>query len=547
MFAVGSDDLYFPPLADLRTNANTAVLRDQLSEWTGVEQYTIEPARNTLRNAFDVSVRQALLMCFQKQTELSSQRYLFHRQSDRNVQDAIKDTLPYFLGVTGPYEASLRRRFLAARRSLSRAERELATAQQEDVSYDTRVQALVEEARTLGLVESVPETSGIELLRQILAVGMAADDQDEHTLVVSDRGGFLDQRRTLRRRLRQIDEELALVRQVLAEEGRVRSEAEVQADRLGALAWLPDSEPTDESACPVCTQPLRYPDPTVRDLQALEQALTLSLRTSALSRPRRESTILDLEEQRRQIIESLRLNTLAMESVDAAEVALQDAQNLRERRIFLQGRISQEVGRRTHEGVTTQELEREVRVRRDEVAALEQLIERNDIESALWDVLQVIGEDMTVWARRLDLEHSENFIRLEMAGPNVVALTPGGRRPLTNIGSAKNWIGYHLIAHLALHKWFYENDRPVPRFVMFDQPSQGFFPEQVSDAAEIEDADWGPVRQQFMLMRDVVSSLGGGIQVIVCDHANFVDEWFQDCLIGNWRGDDALIPKHWIE
>jgi hypothetical protein len=146
----------------------------------------------------------------------------------------------------------------------------------------------------------------------------------------------------------------------------------------------------------------------------------------------------------------------------------------------------------------------------------------------------------------LGLEHSENFVRLEMTGPNVVALTPAGRRPLTNIGSAKNWIGYHLVAHLALHKWFYENNRPVPRFVMFDQPSQGFFPEQVSDATKIEDADWGSVRQQFMLFYDVVNALQGGVQIIVCDHANFTDEWFQDCLVENWRDGKALVPRNWL-
>lgn len=181
------------------------------------------------------------------------------------------------------------------------------------------------------------------------------------------------------------------------------------------------------------------------------------------------------------------------------------------------------------------------------MATLEELIEEIDIESSLRDVLELIGQDMTLWARRLELEHSEHFVRLDMTGPNVVALTPAGRRPLTQIGSAKNWIGYHLVAHLALHKWFHDNNRPVPRFVMFDQPSQGFFPEQVSAASKLEDADWGSVRQQFMLMYDVVNALQGGIQVIVCDHANFTDKWFQDCLIENWRDGKALIPRDWVE
>ncbi|MGG8397705.1 DUF3732 domain-containing protein [Streptomyces lividans] len=50
------------------------------------------------------------------------------------------------------------------------------------------------------------------------------------------------------------------------------------------------------------------------------------------------------------------------------------------------------------------------------------------------------------------------------------------RIPLTRIGSAKNWIGYHLVAHLALHTYLLKHQRPVPHFIMFDQPTPGLLP-----------------------------------------------------------------------
>jgi hypothetical protein len=61
--------------------------------------------------------------------------------------------------------------------------------------------------------------------------------------------------------------------------------------------------------------------------------------------------------------------------------------------------------------------------------------------------------------------------------------TSDGPLPLQRIGSAANWIGYHLATHLALHQFFVENDRPVPRFLMIDQPTQAFYP---SDTAKNE-------------------------------------------------------------
>jgi hypothetical protein len=32
------------------------------------------------------------------------------------------------------------------------------------------------------------------------------------------------------------------------------------------------------------------------------------------------------------------------------------------------------------------------------------------------------------------------------------------------------------------------------------------------------------------------------LQVIVCDHANLADEWFQASVVDNWRNGVALIP-----
>ena len=128
----------------------------------------------------------------------------------------------------------------------------------------------------------------------------------------------------------------------------------------------------------------------------------------------------------------------------------------------------------------------------------------------------------------------------------MVLRTPQGRRPLTRIGSAKNWIGYHLVAHLALHTYLNRHNRPVPGFLMLDQPTQAFFPEEVHDADMVLDADWEAVRAYFSLIFEAVSENQGGLQVIVCDHVNLRDEWFHDAVVENWRGGAALIPADWL-
>ena len=45
---------------------------------------------------------------------------------------------------------------------------------------------------------------------------------------------------------------------------------------------------------------------------------------------------------------------------------------------------------------------------------------------------------------------------------------------MARMGSGENWVGYHLIAHLALHQWFVQRQRPVPSFLFLDQPVKDF-------------------------------------------------------------------------
>ena len=174
------------------------------------------------------------------------------------MREAIVDTLPYFVGVTGPEEATLRRQALAARRALMSAERDLAIAREEDLNYDSRIEALIQEARELRLIEAMPDADPINVLRTALTV---RPDSEESAEIDDDsdssRASLLLSRRELRRQLRQIDDELQLVRQVMSEEGDVPTEAEIQVSRLNALNLLTTSDGVDTQVCPLCTQALR--------------------------------------------------------------------------------------------------------------------------------------------------------------------------------------------------------------------------------------------------------------------------------------------------
>jgi len=53
-------------------------------------------------------------------------------------------------------------------------------------------------------------------------------------------------------------------------------------------------------------------------------------------------------------------------------------------------------------------------------------------------------------------------------------------------GSGENLLGYHLITLCALHEYFVKNKRPVPGFLIIDQPSQVYFPKNTKGVEDFK-------------------------------------------------------------
>ena len=194
-------------------------------------------------------------------------------------------------------------------------------------------------------------------------------------------------------------------------------------------------------------------------------------------------------------------------------------------------------------------IERQINVARQRVDVLEERLGQEDIEERIYTFINLIADHMTEYAATLDLEHAERRIRLDLRKLSVVAETVKGPIPLNRIGSGENWVGYHVVTMLALHRWFRQQERPVPGFLIFDQPSQAHYPPDFKGGGVVgaaRDADTRAVRTLFEFMHHASQGIGTGFQLIVLDHALFDDEWFIDDIVEDWRDPDSgLIPIEW--
>ena len=141
-------------------------------------------------------------------------------------------------------------------------------------------------------------------------------------------------------------------------------------------------------------------------------------------------------------------------------------------------------------------------------------------------------------------------MRLDLKRLTVVADTDDGPLSLAQMGSGENWVGYHVAAHLSIHKLFYRRGRPVPGLLMLDQPSQAHYPPE-RDAGgridELPDEDQAAVHKLFSLLNHYCGALAPDMQIIVADHVELLDDWFRDSIAERWRDGIALVPQSWLK
>ena len=236
-----------------------------MTERLGVETFRVESEPGSLRATFDVTVRQALFYCFQSQGEIASRDLLFHRQVDRDIVATIRDTMPYFLGAATPEQAAIRRQLIAARRTLQRTLHTISAAESDLEQQDSRVTHLVESAVALGVLPSDAAIGASQGVRSLLEQVLAHTDTAEASTqgdAAARRRGLVDEERTLRRRIREIDDQIELLDRLQEEQGSAEQESEYQVERLRALDVLvPKADLTagDVTTCPLCDQGMSHP------------------------------------------------------------------------------------------------------------------------------------------------------------------------------------------------------------------------------------------------------------------------------------------------
>lgn len=568
MLEFGDDTLMAPSADELVVNTDSDSLRTQLGRRIGIDENQSSVAPGSLRTPLEANIGHAAWLCLQAQSEIASQNQLFHRQGEPGIDQALKDSLPYFLGAVPADQALKRARLRDSRRELQRLESALRMAQEAASTLDTRLSAALAEANAVGLTDAQGLTNRRELIEALTRARMAqpTDPPIADTEQQDRRHALTQERDRLRQELRLVLADRSLLLEQRESEAEYTQAIALHTGRLTSLELLPVLETADAAStsdpdsvtaavdtlphsCPACGSHLEAPDATVAQVAERLHGLRAELTELQAAPPSRRAEIERLDSAAAGVREQLVSAETALEALLASHRSVSDL-DTSGNRDFVRGRLDALLG----SAASADELEI-LRIQRDRdavaraVAALEDELDEDEEREQLTSRLLAIGTDMTRYADRLNLEHAGTSVRLDLARLTVVTDRDGaGPVPLWRIGSAANWIGYHLVTHLALHRHFIRNDRPVPRFLMLDQPTQAYYPSEASRASGVpeNDADALAVEAMFQLIHEVVEELSPDLQVIVCDHAHLSNDWFEAAIRHEWRGGVKLIPADWL-
>ena len=198
-------------------------------------------------------------------------------------------------------------------------------------------------------------------------------------------------------------------------------------------------------------------------------------------------------------------------------------------------------------------LEAENRRLHNKVKQLEDQIGTDDSNERLTSILNNISAQVSQYIQKFNAEFAPFPARLSQSQLTIIFDRPERPVPMSRTGGGENHLAYHLSALLALHLFAARNNRPIPRFLLIDQPTQVYFPsEKIYRDADgsvqntEKDADLDAVRRLFELLLKFTQEDVPGFQLIVTEHANLREQWFQDALIEKpWTKPPALVPADW--
>jgi TolA-binding protein len=542
---------------------------------------TLDQVKNTLNGLFNLtfietdptapekfgarpSYRDLMAFIFQPQNVIANNRIMFYNIEKMEHKKKLINILPYALGaVTAEVLMAIQERETLAR-DRARIERELKNIKNVSESWKQEVSEWLSQARELGLTQFNSETDFSLQVAELKRI-TAKDENDTSILSANIRdtsetlAKLRDEEQKLSRELSLAQKRYDAMKSLDDAKKRYNDSLAIQQNRLDISGWLRSI--ATNSVCPFCGETHADQDKILEEL------------CKVMSEIERESGVvqgISVGFDREFALVKADIDILS-DKLSAIRGRIQSESAVPQEKAFLKytltgaarflGRVDFAI--KTYERIGTDgELEIRLSALDTRIADLNKLINENSREKKMKAALEYIQQQADAIIKQLlddKAEHYNDPIEFDKNELTIKITTADGRENyLWEIGSASNWLSYHIAISLAFQKFFQERESvAVPNVLVFDQPSQVYFPHQTieenttaqEDSAQITDEDKVAVKKIFAALSRYITDIKSPTQIIVLEHAD-EDVWGEYgniSLVERWRDGEKLVPQSWIK
>lgn len=528
-------------------NTDISSALTKIENLMGFGSYEHVPPEGATRRSLRPTIRQALGYCFQKQTEIANNEVLFHGHNDHFVLLAARDSIPYFLGVFPENYVILKNQLSEKEKQLAKKERQLLEAEQIKGDGLNKGSKLLSESVQYGMITSEHKATDLKEVIENLKSALLWKPslvQFPDSLKI---GQLQDKIATLENELHTLDEKIEAASLFVKNMTDFEDSSNSHTIRLEAINLFTDKNHID--SCPLCNASISEKIPSIAQIKEAANKVSENLSELKTNEPKLQEHLAKLITNRDQKQNEIRNNRTSLSNLLEQN---EQARKIKESLIkagFLQGKIQLWL-ESANETEDSSELKQSIENLKSEIESLEEELSADDWEDKLLSIQNRIGVSASLFAKSLGLEYSDNPIRLDLK--KLTIFSDGDEAiSLLEMGSAENWLGYHLSAIFALHEQLLKKERPVPRFLVLDQASQVYFPRDKAnkEQGKVEkDTEREAIKRIYKFIFEQTEKAKGKLQVIITDHAEIDENWFKDRVKETWWKDvDALIPKDWIE
>jgi cell division protein FtsL len=540
-----------PPAYDqLEPNDNDNGVESLLSRLVGIPENATDVSMEHSRVSFDANIKHTYYYLFQKQGFVASKDQLFYRQNEDHQPQAIRDTFPILFGASSADKykltanlRSLQRQFRINQKTLDQAKLDVEQSTDRSIS-------LLSEAKSVGIIpQTTPDDQPIvELLKSATIWRpqlLPEEDESRISQIELDLKRLREERQSFRKQIE------GAQRFSLRASG-FEFEANEQRDRLASIRSLPKDD-QDGWQWPFVSEAIDLENPIAESLLRELSSLDQEMKMMETEKPQLEAFVVAQEAEVERINKEIAAREQELAAAISANEKIAEMGNRNTAAARVVGRISLFL----ETFATDEELHRLEQTQsrlENRISALERQIGDDDAQERLLSVLNGISSKISAYVQELGGEFGAYPARLDLRKLTVVFDRPGRLTYMDRTGGGENHLAYHLGTLLSLHRYAFEGKHPIPRFLMIDQPSQVYFPSEdvyKSVGGSIErteaDSDMETVRRLFRLLHDYTQKHVPGFQIIVTEHANLRDAWYQSAIIETpWTKPPALVPESWF-